>query len=302
MRRRHLRAPLRAACCLAAGIALASCSDATAAKPLVIPAFVVVGDSAGFAKLYRVEDSVVTPLATPLGNDTDPRSAAGRIVFTSDRDGNAEVYIADIAMSQSRRVTRSSAADNHPALDPGGSTIAFVSNRSGTPRLWIVPAPAFDDTTFDAPVALETGSATSTPEDAPAWSPDGATITFSSTRTGRSQIFTVPATGGSAVQLTNDVAGAYTPQWSADGATIYFISAAGTLHLRRVKASGGAAADFPTDSLDLDAPSCNADACLTAENPAGGRGSILAFPVQGGKATVVMPRTRNERQAAIIVP
>ena len=69
---------------------------ATAAKPLVVPAFVVVGDTAGTAQLYRVESGVVTRLSTTPGNDIDPKSAAGRIVFSTDRDANYEVYIEDI--------------------------------------------------------------------------------------------------------------------------------------------------------------------------------------------------------------
>jgi Tol biopolymer transport system component len=292
----------RRALAVAATIALAACSDATAAKPLVIPTFLVVGDDAGFAQIYRVADGVVSKLSTTTSNDVDPRSSASRIVFSTDRDGNAEVYIADTLMTVSRRVTSSSAQDDHPALDPTGATIVFVSNRSGSPRLWSIPAPALDATTFDTPVALETGSGSATPEGAPAWSPDGATIAFSSTRTGRSEIFTVRAGGGTAVQVSNEVGGAFNPAWSADGSAIYFTSATGVLHLRRVKLSSGTATDFATDSLDLDAASCNATLCVAAEDPAGGRGSVLAFPVKGGNAVAVIPRTRNEREAAILFP
>jgi WD40 repeat protein len=178
----------------------------------------------------------------------------------------------------------------------------FVSNRSGAPRLWSVPAPALDATAFDAPSALETGSATEIPEGAPAWSPDGSTLAFSSARSGTSQIFTMPAAGGSAVELTTEAGGAFSPVWSADGHSIYYLSATGTLHLRRIKSMGGSAADFASDSLDLDAASCNSTVCIVAEDPGGDRGSVLAFPAAGGKGQVIIPRTHNERQAAILVP
>ena len=283
-------------------VALAACGDSAAGPkptPLTIPAFLVVADDGGFAQIYRVADSVETKLSTTESNDVDPRSAAGRIVFSTDRDGNAEVYIADTLMTVSRRVTSSSAQDDHPAIDPTGTSIAFVSNRSGAPRLWIVPAPALDASSFDTPTALETGSSTATPEGAPAWSPDGHTIAFSSTRTGRSEIFTVPAAGGAAVQVTNEVGGAFTPAWSADGSSIYYTSTLGVLHLRKVKLSTSNTTDFATDSLDLDAPSCDASLCLAAEDPSGALGSILAYPVQGGDPVVVLARTRNEREASI---
>ena len=285
-----------------AGIALSGCSDSTKPAPLEIPPFIVVGDSGGVSHLYRVQDSVETQLSAGAWSDFDPGSAAGRLVFASNRDGNSEVYISDTLQTVSRRVTNSSAEDAHPALSPDGSTIVFVSNRSGAPRLWSVPAPALDATVFDAPVALATGSATEIPEGAPAWSPDGSTLAFSSVRSGTSQIFTMPAVGGTAVELTTESGGAFSPAWSGDGQTIYYLSATGTVHLRRIKISGGSAVDFESDSLDLDAASCNSSVCVAAENPGGDRGSILAFPVAGGKGQAIIPRTHNERQAAILVP
>lgn len=299
-RRRGLRRPARAAVA-AIAIAMVGCSDSTAAPtPLTIPTFLVVGDDGGFAQIYRVQDGTTLKLSTTESNDVDPGSSAGRIVFSSDRDGNSEVYVADTTLIVSRRITNSGATDNHPALDPTGTTIVFVSDRSGAPRLWTVPAPALDASLFDTPAALETGSGSATPEGAPAWSPDGRTIAFSSTRTGRSEIFTVPAAGGSASQLSNEVGGAFNPAWSADGKTIYYTSTVGTLHVRKVKASGGSATDFASDSLDLDAASCDATLCLAAEDPAGSRGSILAFPVKGGNPVTVLARTRNEREAVIL--
>jgi WD40 repeat protein len=294
----------RASClrCAIAGIVVAGCGDSTKPVPLEIPSFIVVGDSGGVSHLYRVQDSVETKLTGGTWSDFDPGSGAGRMVYTSNRDGNFEVYLSDTSGTVSRRVTSSSAEDAHPALSPDGSTIIFVSNRSGAPRLWSVPAPALDATTFDDPVALTTGSATEIPEGAPAWSPDGANLAFSSARTGTSQIFTMPATGGAAVELTTEAGGAFSPAWSGDGQTVFYLSASGVVHLRRISSAGGSAADFGSDSLDLDAPSCNSSVCIAAENPGGTRGSILAFPVKGGKAQAIIPRTRNERQAAIIVP
>ena len=281
---------------------MAGCGDSTSAKPLVVPAFVVVGDTAGTAQLFRVDGGIITRLSTTAGNDVDPKSAAGRIVFSSDRNANYEVYIEDITATVSRRVTNSVAQDDHPALSPNGTAIVFVSNRSGTPRLWSIPAPALDAQTFDVPTALATGSNTAVPEGAPAWSPDGATLAFNSTRGGTSQIFTMNAAGGPAVQVTNEVGGAFDPVWSADGGTIVYTSAIGTLHLRRVTLSTSAANDFATDSLDLAAATCDANVCIAAEDPSGTRGSILAFPPKGGGGEVVIPRARNEREPAILVP
>ena len=294
----------RVAAALVTVLAVGGCGDSSSPgpTPLVIPAFLAVGDEGGFAQIFRVADSVETNLSMSSSNDIEPRSSAGRIVFSTDRDGNAEVYIGDTLLTVSRRVTHSGANDDRPDIDPTGATIVFVSDRSGAPRLWTVAAPALDADTTGEPVALETGSSTATPEDAPVWSPDGGTIAFSSTRTGRSEIFTVAAGGGTATQITNEVGGAFTPAWSSDGRTIYFTSTVGGLHIRKVNASGGSATDFAADSLDLDAASCNATLCLTAEDPSGALGSILAYPVKGGNAVTVLARTHNERQLEIPAP
>ena len=72
-------------CGVAAGVALSGCGDSTKPTPLPIPSFIVVGDTGGLSQLYRVEDSVETLISPMLGNDFDPMSAAGRLVFTSRR-------------------------------------------------------------------------------------------------------------------------------------------------------------------------------------------------------------------------
>ena len=70
-----------------AGAAISGCGDSMKPAPLVIPSFVVVGDTGGFSQLYRVQDSVETRLSTLVGNDLDPMSAAGRLVFTTNPSG-----------------------------------------------------------------------------------------------------------------------------------------------------------------------------------------------------------------------
>ena len=59
-------------------------------------------------------------------------------MFTSDRDGNPEVYFGDVRATAVRRLTTHTATDGEPALHPRGDRIAFVSMRSGTPRLWMM--------------------------------------------------------------------------------------------------------------------------------------------------------------------
>ena len=73
----------------------------------------------------------ITPL-TPLGG--------GVIAFTSERDGNSEIYIMNADGSDPRRLTHDPAYDAWPTWSPDGSQIAFASNRSGNPDIYVMDA------------------------------------------------------------------------------------------------------------------------------------------------------------------
>jgi Tol biopolymer transport system component len=285
--------------------AVLACDDSSAPPgPVVIPAFIYVADSGGFAQLSRFQTGTVTPLTAASSNNIDPNSAADRLVFTSDRDGYWQVYIADLAVTTPHRVMNSSAFDMTPALSPRADSIVFVSTRSGAPRLWVIAAPALDAVGYGTPAALATGSPTYIPESAPVWSPIGGAIAFTSTATGVSQVYVVPSGGGTEMQVTNESGGAFQPAWSADGATIYYIAASPTLTLRRVSANGGGGSTAAADSLGVAGPaSCNGSVCLFSTDPGGSAGAMCALPVSGAPVQSVFPRTgAQERQPAVLAP
>jgi Tol biopolymer transport system component len=80
---------------------------------------------------------------TNVGADSLPRwlPDGSGVVFMSDgRDGNWELYRANIADGAVTRLTDDAAPDGLPAVSPDGSQIAFLSKRSGAWGLWIMPA------------------------------------------------------------------------------------------------------------------------------------------------------------------
>jgi Tol biopolymer transport system component len=76
---------------------------------------------------------------------------------------------------------------------------------------------------------LTTSSGTRFGARMPAWSPDGETISFAADWASayHDRVYTIPATGGAPVQMTNDPNDGYSPAWSPDGSKMAFISRRG---------------------------------------------------------------------------
>lgn len=303
--RRATAASTAAAVLLACGDALAPPDDSGGTPPpaFIAPEFIFTADAGGRAQLYIFAGDSARPFVTGAGNYMEASSAAGRVAFSTDRDGNAEIYITDIAASRQRRVTDDPAADGEPALDPAGERVAFVRNRSGTPRIWVAPAPALDAGGAggrEIAEPLETGSGSLVPELSPAWNPDGARIAFVSARSGISQVYVVSAGGGEAVQWTHEAGGAFAPAWSDDGESIIYAAAGGAGVLRRVRADG-VASDVASDSLGVGEPTCARGVCVAVTGAPGGGdgGGIVVVTQDGRRARVVFDRSARERDPAM---
>src|SRR5262245_37465980 len=56
--------------------------------------------------------------------------ANGKIAFTSDRDGNLEIYVMNADGTDQVRLTNSAGVDDFPTFSPDGTKIAFVSQNA----------------------------------------------------------------------------------------------------------------------------------------------------------------------------
>ena len=63
-----------------------------------------------------------------------------RIVFTSRRDGNNEIYVMDADGGNQENLTNHPAYDADPAWSPDGTKIAFVSRRDGVSQIYVMGA------------------------------------------------------------------------------------------------------------------------------------------------------------------
>jgi TolB protein len=148
-----------------------------------------------------------------------------RVAFTSDRDGNREVYTMDPDGRNKRRVTADPASDEVPAWSPAWTRIAFQSDRSGNWDIYSIRADC-DPAQPDAAARCDLRQLTDDPGDdmLPAWSPDGRTIAFVSTRDGNPEIYFMQSDGRNPYRLTENQFGDWRPAWLSDNERLVFTS------------------------------------------------------------------------------
>jgi Tol biopolymer transport system component len=139
----------------------------------------------------------------------------GRIVFTSDRDSNNEIYVMDADGSNQKRLTTNAANDLEPAWSPDGTQIVFASDRDGDYEIYVMNADGSNQTHLTDNFVEELN---------PKWSPDGTQIAFTSDRDGNVEIYVMNADGTAQTRLTTNAADDYFPDWSPDGTQITFTS------------------------------------------------------------------------------
>lgn len=168
-------------------------------------------------------------------DDTEPAFSPDgeQIGFRSERQGGG-IFVMGRTGESARRVTDDGF---NPAWSPDGKEILFATeNVRGNPYLRLSPSELWV-------VNIETGARRRVFQgDAvqPRWSPHGQRIAYwaflSSERDlAQRDIWTIPASGGSPVPITNDAAVDWNPVWSPDGGYLYFISdRGGSMNVWRV--------------------------------------------------------------------
>ena len=68
------------------------------------------------------------------------RPTGRKLAFTSNRDGNPEIYVMNRDGSGLRRMTNNPAIDVSPTWSPTGNQLAWVSDRTGSPKIYIMNA------------------------------------------------------------------------------------------------------------------------------------------------------------------
>lgn len=226
----------------------------------VVPAIVFDMVVGGNRDVYRmgIDGNDLLQLSTSLLTDSDPTEAQGKVVFTSFRDGNAELYAVPLAGgAQTRLTTSAGTSETAPALSPDGTKLAWAAGASGgITKIWTGSATATGatqavpghpdaiqsspgwtsstrlaftmadassadvyDLTLGGSATLLTGSTAADVE--PAWSPDGSRVAFASNRSGDTELYLLTVGTGAVTRLTTRTGSDGAPTWLADGRVVF---------------------------------------------------------------------------------
>jgi eukaryotic-like serine/threonine-protein kinase len=181
-----------------------------------------------------------------------------RLLVSSDRGGNSDVWSLPASGGEMRQVTTAPTQDWNPRWSPDGTHVAFYADRTGRREIWVQPVtggPASHVSSVDTDaywptwsldgrriafstrdaLNLRTWFVAATGGEAQElaiggngamqeWSPDGRWLTFLSSRSGVDAVWRVPAAGGTPVMLGGNPV--YTHRWSPDGQRIYLAGTA----------------------------------------------------------------------------
>ena len=157
--------------------------------------------------------------------------AQAQIAFSSERDGNWEIYVMDVDGGNQQNLSNNPNDDRDPSWSPHGKRIAFVSDRDGHFLADMPDIPSYEIYVMDAAGGNQQ-NLTNNPHDDrdPVWSPDGKRIVFTSRRKKDAdghfnlEIYVMDADGGNQQNLTNNLGENRFPSWSPDGKRIVFSS------------------------------------------------------------------------------
>lgn len=212
-------------------------------------------DGAGaISQLLRMnwDGTGVTTITATDANRLSVSSQSGltKIFYESLETGNSDVFSANLDGSGAVNLTNNSAEDFDCVVSEDGSTVAFLSNRSGTTRLYVMSSNGTGVTEISALAGMDgLGLALNS---------DGSRVVFCAAPSGWPQIYTANTSGTITVtNLSNDLNSFdLTPVISPDGTTVVY-SKDGDLY--RIPIGGGTKTFIYSAAGDIEFPSYSSD-------------------------------------------
>ena len=203
--------------------------------------FFFVSYTTGQPKIYYQKLGDNTPphrLTLMKGNQLMPAISRQRdkVAFISDITGNPDLFILPFNSETGETgkpyqiFSTHLATQGSPTFSPDGSQIAFVSNKDGSPRIYVmnVPSPGTSLKNIKASILTKRNKESS----APAWSPDGTKIAYCAVTQGVRQIWVYDFVSREERQITQGPGNKENPTWAPNSLHLLFNSSdAGSCNL-----------------------------------------------------------------------
>lgn len=196
----------------------------TTQEDLRLDAYVYDGGSneVVVGKRYVGPSSVVRQMAHRLADELvfrytgEPGISRTKIAYVAEQRGARELYVMDYDGHEPRQVTADGFLNLMPQWSPDQRFLVFTSYRGRSKQhIVLIELATGERWTM---VSLDGLNIT------PTFSPDGASLAFSSSRDGDAEIYTLDTTTKALQRLTNNPAGELSPSWSPTGREIAFTS------------------------------------------------------------------------------
>jgi TolB protein len=196
--------------------------------------FLYVSYKSGQPKIFisSIAEGVGKRLIDLRGNQLLPAISRQRdkIAFICDAAGAADLFLQEFHPERGevgkpmQLFSYPHSTQASPTFSPDGSKIAFVSDKDGSPRIYIIPA------SFTSKRATPTLVSKQNRENScPAWSPDGKKLAYSAKTKGTRQIWIYDFDTGEEWQLTDGTENKENPSWAQDSKHLVFNSTDGSV-------------------------------------------------------------------------
>ncbi len=191
--------------------------------------FLFVSYKLGQPKIYLgcLEDGSSHQLLSLRGNQFMPAITRNKadVAFICDAMGNPDLFVVpyndDLGVGKPRQIFASPrGTQGSPCFSPDGRQIAFVSNKDGNTRVYMMDIPSPHILLKEmSPRLISRACREST---SPSWSPDGRKIAYAGLIAGTRQIFVYDRDSQTEEQITTDKSNKENPCFAADSFHIVF--------------------------------------------------------------------------------
>ena len=151
-----------------------------------------------------------------------------KVAFISDVTGNPDLFLQNFspekgAIGKPQQIfSARQATQGSPAFSPDGSRVAFVSDKDGSAKIYVIQIPEPGASLKDIKATLI--SKANRENSAPTWSPDGTKLAYCSKTSGDRQIWIYDFNTKKEKQITQGTGHKENPSWAPNSLHLVFNS------------------------------------------------------------------------------